>query len=188
MTSRLPTNRTPFGADDLLNRLLTAFGKLGDFIVDPAELLPNVETGTTRRMLLLSGDHGGALLPSGGDDYLLGAPGATFSQKVAVNGVAVFEGILFDGTGKQPCVSIAASARCIFNNCTFRQPKESTANYVAIASGGKAAFNGCRFTGTPGSGTVVTNAGVAGNAGIVGCLNTTGRPHNANVTVIFEVS
>lgn len=188
MTSRLPINRTAYGSDGLLNRLLTSFSRLGDFIVDPAELLPDGDTGSARRMLLLAGDHGGALLPAGGDDYLLGAPGATFSRRVVVNGVAVFDGLLFDGDGRSPCVSMSSAARAIFMNCEFRQPRESTSNYVEMASGAKASFNGCRFTGSPASGTVVTNAGAALNAGIVGCVNLTGRPHNANVTTIFEVT
>ena len=161
--------------------------KLASQIVAPDEEIPKSIAGTGRNIGLLAGEHGGAFFDT--NDSVDGFSGAAFTSQVTAKGSATFTGIRFvsDGTAS-PLVQLTATAKCIFNNCTFeRKPTDTALSWVQMDTGSKSVFNGCRFIGAPAAGSVVNNAGAAGNAGIVGCINSTGRAH-VNVTSIFEVT
>jgi hypothetical protein len=70
-------------------------------------------------------------------------------------------------------VTLTPNARAIFNGCIFQQP-------VVMQSGAKAAFNGCQFLNQAN----VQNAGLAADAGILGCESPVAH---VNVTTIFSI-
>lgn len=179
-----------FGGIDertIANRAVAYIYKLAELIVAPGEEIPKAQTNAGRSIGMLAGDHGGAFFD--GSDTVDGFPGAAFTAMVTAKSSATFTGMLFVSDGSSnPLVRLTATANCIFNNCRFaRRQTDTAASWIQMDAGAKAVFNGCRFTGAPAAGDVVDNAGVAANAGIIGCSNQTGRVH-VNVTNIFEVT
>ena len=70
-------------------------------------------------------------------------------------------------------VTLTPAAIVLFNGCTF-------AVSVTMQAGSKASFNGCRFA----PGANVINAGIAADAGILGCYSPTAH---VNVTTVFSL-
>lgn len=70
-------------------------------------------------------------------------------------------------------VTLTPTSVVLFNGCRFNQP-------VIMQAGARASFNGCWFVGTAN----VQNAGLAADAGIVGCISPTAH---VNVTTIFSL-
>lgn len=170
------------------NRADAVIGSLSEHVVAADAMLPQVAAGAPRRVLLLAGDHGGLLLPADADDVLAGLPGAFFGGRVVVRSKARFEGLEFRSADPATAlVMLHTTARVLFINCRFVRSTQDTGDWVAMANGARASFVGCQFLGVTGAGTVVNNAGVALDAGIVGCVNLTTRAH-VNVTTIFEVT
>jgi hypothetical protein len=143
--------------------------------------------------LLLAGTHIGALLNKPGT-RIHGQPGCFVQRLWAFAAPATttvhVSGIHFMAvTGADnlnPLVTINATAKVVFHNCTFERLAASSAgNYVTIAAGGKGIFQGCTFLGVQTGGSVVNNAGAAAAAAIIGCYNLTTRVH-VNCTTIFE--
>jgi len=71
--------------------------------------------------------------------------------------------------------SLVASAVVRFQGCRFFE-------VITMAAGSKAAFVGCTFEGT----AYVNNAGLAADAGVIGCVKTSTTAH-VNVTDIFSI-
>lgn len=138
-------------------------------------------------VLLLNGAHVGFKLEKDGT-RVDGQPGSSVGKQSSFSASATVTGVQFVRANAQDALAVlSATADVTFINCQFVRSTEDAADWVQIAAGGKARFIGCSFIGIAAGGTVVNNAGAAGNVGIIGCSNKTGRPH-ANVTVVFETT
>lgn len=183
-----PAGFAGLDARTVANRAAAIASGLAEHIVGPERVVPDVAAGAPRRVLLLAGDHGGLLLPADADDAFTGLPGAILGGAVVVRSKARFDGIEFRAQDATTAlVTLRAAARAVFTNCRFIRNTQDTGNWVAMDAGASASFVGCQFLGVTGAGDVVNNAGVALDAGIVGCVNLTTRAH-VNVTTIFEVT
>jgi|3_EtaG_2_1085321.scaffolds.fasta_scaffold139531_2 hypothetical protein len=167
---------------------------LGVTIFQPAQ--PIEEVGIRdNAMLLLAGEHRGFRISKNGTK-VEGAPGAVVTRLARVNTtsgpVTKIGGIHFlartsSSDNAASLVTVSATSRVVFNDCTFERYPMSSGDYVSIASGGTAQFFGCNFIGTQTAGFVVNNAAaVPLNVYISGSYNTTGRLHN-NCTIISEL-
>lgn len=141
-------------------------------------------------LLALSGTHGGFSF-SNRWTHLAGVPGTIFNAHCTLKDYAIIEGARFESTGnesnREKLVTLEASAKVVFRNCIFQRMKDDPDGvFVQIESGGKAIFTNCIFkseTGPMTAGSVVSNAGAAGNVFVGIGFNMTTRAH-VNVTAI----
>lgn len=145
-------------------------------------------------LLALSGDHAGFSLVKA-NTLLQGVPGTTYTEHSTVEGHAVLDGLHFRSIGNETnrlkLLTLGVAARVLIRNCVFeRISGDPLGVFVSIADGGKAIFTNCIFRSDEasgamktGTGTVVTNAGAAGNVYVGVGFNFTGLAH-VNTTLI----
>ncbi len=185
MTFNRPNMPTGNLGDDHLDRAQGTLALLGEVMARPGE--PAVSGKfSDPSFLLLAGDHGGIAPVSGG--RYGGSPGAKVTRHVQCDVDCSFEGLDFIATpgsnNNDTLVSIGAAATVRFTNCRFVKGALLSPTCVTLAAGGRAQFIGCTFgPATATVASVIVNAGVAGNVGVLGS-NKTGQPIGT-VTTIF---
>lgn len=157
------TSAQQYVQQDLRTQLLLQVQALG------LQARGNVLTETLRQdncLLLNSLTYPAAIFTKTGTT-LAGQPGSIL-QGAGFQGVnQAAQGIRFT-----EAVTLSPTARVVFTNCRFDRG-------VTMQAGSRASFQGCRFVDS-----IVNNAGLAADAGIVGCGR--GATPHINCTVVFE--
>ena len=201
--------RVPDIEDDEVRRdMLQTLMGLGTTIVRPRGRFTEPLL-SDNRVWLAAGDHGGFTQRRAGT-VVVGAPGAVVKGDVSITLTSEYHRMIIEGTVSLPvnrnllfvdctfnrALTVPASAIVRFINCEFATGAPSVAagatailescyltELLAVAATGKVHCIGCVFD----RNSAINNAGVSGNAYVIGCSRPSGVAHT-NATTIAETT